>query len=279
MSIVATMQGLARYYDRRVRDLECDFFLDEIIAADLIERCLDIAPPPRQIVEVGTRMGAMTELLTHHFKTSTVTAVECCQAMLDHALERCATRPCGVRLDSDALPFADHSVDMVVANLSFSFWPFSLVRECLRVLKPDGALILSVFGQDNLKELQEISQASQTPLRLSIEPDILQLGDAIVAQRGQDPTIHVNQQTLAYPDLNALRLDLQKAGLSYRSGEPMPARFISSQHEELARAYACKEDNKQASLGITVQWLTAVSFTRSSRPDNLATNEQPLVRR
>lgn len=47
----------------------------------------------------------------------------------------------------EALPFADHSFDRIVANLSLSFAPSSLqaLRELFRVLRPGGKLVVSAF--------------------------------------------------------------------------------------------------------------------------------------
>ena len=48
----------------------------------------------------------------------------------------------------EALPFADHSFDRIVANLSLSFAPSPLhaLRELFRILRPGGKLVVSAFA-------------------------------------------------------------------------------------------------------------------------------------
>ena len=47
----------------------------------------------------------------------------------------------------ETLPFADHSFDRIVANLSLSFArsPLHALRELFRILRPGGKLIVSAF--------------------------------------------------------------------------------------------------------------------------------------
>jgi len=58
--------------------------------------------------------------------------------------------------DLEALPFADESFDLVISNLSLH-WANDLLGSMLqikRLLKPDGAFIASIFGEETLNELR-----------------------------------------------------------------------------------------------------------------------------
>jgi len=53
---------------------------------------------------------------------------------------------------AEALPFAAHSFDVAVSRLGIMFFadPVAAVREMLRVVKPDGALALAVWGKSEI---------------------------------------------------------------------------------------------------------------------------------
>lgn len=76
-----------------------------------------------------------------------------------------------VNLDVQALPFADHTAAVVLANHMLYHVPdkAQALREIRRVLKPDGYLLSATNSATNMRELRELMQ--QVTAQLGIEMD------------------------------------------------------------------------------------------------------------
>jgi D-aspartate ligase len=129
-----------------------------------------------RVLDVGAGAGvAAVALASRGFE---VTAVDAAVAMLELTERRAAEE--GVKLstvqgDASHLPTADGTVDVVVA-LGLLPWiedPFSVLREFARVLRPEGAVILSSDNRWRLNEAADPAlSALAEPLRRRITPHL-----------------------------------------------------------------------------------------------------------
>ena len=73
--------------------------------------------------------------------------------------------------DFHALPYEDHTFDLVIANhvLFYSKNLPKALSELHRVLKPGGRLIASTYGKAHMKEITELVQSFSPDIRLSME--------------------------------------------------------------------------------------------------------------
>lgn len=109
-------------------------------------------------LDLGCAAGRITRLLSPHF--STVTGYDLSQDMVDEAWRRCDQKGFAnhnmqfVQHDLDfGIPEESSSVDMVVMGLGTASDIRNLrnlLREIGRVLKPDGAFVLSFYNADAL---------------------------------------------------------------------------------------------------------------------------------
>lgn len=132
----------------------------------------------------------------------------------------------------DALPFADHSFDRIVANLSLSFAPSPLhaLRELFRVLRPGGKLIVGAFTP-----LADMSLLYRPPLQ---ELDIDEFtGEARLTLN------HMAQfcKALRVGQLHAFEEDTFSARLSQITAAP--ARLMRALSGHILLAVAAKLDS------------------------------------
>jgi len=100
-----------------------------------------------EVLDVGCGAGHVTAAVAPWSRS--VIASDFTPAMLEQvhvlARERNLTNIETREADVEQLPFADQRFDLVLSRLSAHHWPHPLngIRECLRVLKPGGLLLIS----------------------------------------------------------------------------------------------------------------------------------------
>jgi ubiquinone/menaquinone biosynthesis C-methylase UbiE len=93
-----------------------------------------------------------------------------------------------VAADGELLPFADASIDRVLCGLGLMFFPNAdlALRECRRVLRPQGRMALSVWGPATEVPLVECALACMRrllPPPKVARPSIFRFGDAAELDR------------------------------------------------------------------------------------------------
>ncbi len=165
-------------------------------AEDLAGRVAGMAG--RDILETACGTGIVTRALRRVLpETAAITATDLNQAMLDHA----QALPGGERVrwqqaDAQALPFADAAYDTVVNSFGVMFFPDKLraYREALRVLRPGGHFVFSVWNRLETVDLQFLAH------------------NAVAALYPQDPPGFLRRTPCGYHDIAAIRADLGQAG-------------------------------------------------------------------
>lgn len=101
----------------------------------------------RMLLDVGCGTGQFAVTALSRFPNLTVFGLDLSEKMLDQGKERYRVledRLHVVRGDSEKLPFADDSFDVITCSHSFHHYPrqAAVVAEMHRVLKPEGKLLL-----------------------------------------------------------------------------------------------------------------------------------------
>ena len=90
-----------------------------------------------------------------------------------------------------------------------------MINEWLRVLGPDGVLMLSALGVDTLHEWREVLRADDTPKLV----DMHDVGDALIQAGFSDPVLDVNHYKVTYADKMRLLQDIRAAEMWFPAAD------------------------------------------------------------
>jgi SAM-dependent methyltransferase len=193
-------------------------------AVDLATRLsgLEVA----SVLEVAAGTGVLTREMSARLPdTVEITATDLNQPMLDHAARIGTSRPVLWRqADVMALPFEDHSFDVVTCQFGAMFFPDkpAAFGEIRRVLRPGGRLVFNVWDRIETNDFARI------------------VTDALGEVFPDDPPMFMARVPHGYHDEARIRADLAAAGFSLPATvEAVEARSRAATAEIPAIAY-CK---------------------------------------
>jgi ubiquinone/menaquinone biosynthesis C-methylase UbiE len=200
-------------YDRHLGPV-----LFEPYASDMARRLPRLADGA--VLEIAAGTGIVTQKLATSLPQSVrIVATDLNQPMLDHAaskpgMERVTFRQANA-LD---LPFEDDAFDAVVCQFGVMFFPDRVAahRQALRVLKPDGRYIFSVWDS------------------LSHNPVTDIVVNAMAARYPQDPPKFLARTPHGYHDETAIHADLAAAGFTKVSIETVTLPSRAESHRDPA---------------------------------------------
>jgi len=194
--------------------------------------------PGTSLLDVGCGAGLLCQLANR--RGAAVAGFDAAESMIATARARVPGGDFRVG-DMEALPFADHSFDVVTGVNSFQFAanPVRALSEACRVAKPRASVVIATWGKPEDCEAEAVLAALR-PLSPPVPPSApgpfaLSKRDAleeILRQAGLQPTEFQEVDTpFLYPDLPTALRGLLAAGPAVRamqtSGEQKVAQAIS----------------------------------------------------
>jgi len=173
-----------------------------------------------------------------------------------------AATPLKIVLDEETLPFAAHSLDLIISALSLH-WVNDIpgvLAQALQCLKPDGLFLASLFGGETLVELRDCLSSAELELRGGITPrlspmvTIKDAGTLLQRTGFALPVVDCNRLQVTYPHPLALLHDLRKMGennaLINRSRTPLPRALLNRTIELYQKRYRLADGRIPATFEI-----------------------------
>lgn len=183
------------------------------VAEQMLSRLEWVTLQPKVIVDVGCGVGSSAALLRKRYPAAQVIALDIAYPMLQYAKQQEECSLDWVNADTCELPFRDHSVDFVFANMVLP-WVGNiekLLREWRRVLRPDGLLMFSGLGPDTLLTWRDALADITVPDLI----DMHEIGDALTRCKFADPVLDVDYFTLTYRQIEVLYQELNASGMLF----------------------------------------------------------------
>ncbi len=209
--VIFDRKAVRQHRDRAARTLDSVTPVLDAATDILLDRLDDMARTFSCVLDIGGRGITSQRLAARGIGT----------VSMDLSPQLVA-RASGLRVcaDEEWLPFAPHSFDLVIANLSLH-WAndlpgvFSQIRH---VLRPDGLFLASMPILPTLRPLRTALEATELALCDGVSPHVsplpTQQSCAQLMQRAGFalPVIDTEQLDLRYRSLSALMADLRAAG-------------------------------------------------------------------
>ncbi|HKQ31505.1 MAG TPA: malonyl-ACP O-methyltransferase BioC [Burkholderiales bacterium] len=192
--------------------------LQREIADRLLERLDDVRFAPTVALDIGCGTGYCTRALRRRYSDVRVVGLDLAHAMLRRANRRdwwrfFNRRPDFVCGDTESLPVATASVDLIVSNLTLQWCnPIATFAEFRRVLRPGSLLMFTSFGPETLREVRLAWSAIDDRPHVHGFLDLRDVGDLLFASGFTDPVVDVDRMTRHYPTVMDVLRELKQIG-------------------------------------------------------------------
>lgn len=113
-----------------------------------------------RVLDLGCGTGWFTRRIAELWPGAGLTGVDLSPGMIRQAREQTAADVHWLQADAESLPLPDQSFDIIFSNLMIQWCdhPGQVLRECRRLLRPGGQLLVSTLLDGTLRELKQAWQ-------------------------------------------------------------------------------------------------------------------------
>ena len=191
--------ALRTHLSRAERQGSAPFLLDRVVE-DFGERLAAVLRTFNSAADVGTPGPQLREVLSQ--RVAAITRIDL------------------LRQEDDRLGLAPESLDLAVSALALQAIDDlpGVLAQVRRALKPDGLLLVALFGGDTLTELRQAFAAAESEVEGGLSPRVLPFGDlrelgALLQRAGFAlPVADVDRVVVRYDTVFALMQDLRRMG-------------------------------------------------------------------
>ena len=209
---------------------------------------------PVRILDLGCGTGWFTRALLGLGWPGTVSGLDLSPGMVGHARVSSPSAIHWLIADAESVPLADGSVDLIFSNLMVQWCadPVPVLRECRRLLRPGGRMLVSTLLDGTLAELKQAWQVAD-PGHEHVNHFETE-AELVAKTRLALPaaTIDVHTFQLTYLSPLALAAELKHLGAGFKGGGRRLAATAPGRVRAMCRAYP-----EAAGGGVTASYQAA----------------------
>ena len=229
--------AVRRRFGRAAKTFDDADFLYRHSFDGLLSRLAPMQIDPRVVVDLGAATGRGTGELARRFRGARVLAIDFAMPMLEAARGRRGwlSKTREICADAGYLPLADHSADVVIANMLLPWVPDPdrVFREIARVLKPGGLFAFASLGPESLETIRHATN-DEDDARFHLFADMHDVGDGLLRAGLAEPVLDVDRLDVTYPDAERLFRDALASGAGNARRDRLPTLAGKGRLGELA---------------------------------------------
>ncbi|MBF0447398.1 MAG: methyltransferase domain-containing protein [Magnetococcales bacterium] len=254
------------------------------VGQQLLIRLEEIKIKPQKILNFGSRSGLITQQLRKKWPKATVVAATFSENAAKNSapyqgLLRRSRQPALVAA-GNALPFKRNGFDVVLSNMAlhWSGNPAATLREMRRILKPGGALLITVPGAESLQELKSCLARIDETFWGRVWPrvphfmDMREFGDLLASSGFTQPIADRDPIQATFADTETLIGGLKRMGAGNHHANRLKGLTPKGYIQQLDRLY--QQQFGQPDGGITVSM--EILFGHGWKADPNRPEEQPI---
>lgn len=252
-----------RWLTRNAATIGGGDFLRAHIASDLADRLAVVARPFTHGLVIGAGAQRVREIFLGSGRIARMLAAEPIAPLASSS-----DRGGAVVADSEALPFAPESFDLVVSMLDLGLvndLPGALVQ-LRRILKPDGLLLAALIGGESFSAIARAFALAESEITGGASPrvapmvDVRDLGSLLQRAGFALPVTDVDRLGLTYASPLAALGELRQLGLANsltaRSRRPLSRAVLIG----AMQAYQSEASTADGRVALTLDILTATAW-------------------
>ncbi len=183
-------------------------------ANELIERLDLLESARREVAVLGSRNEALIKWFRKKHPEAAVHPIE-------HPFADCTElnetqeEAHSARDTESSLPLDSGSVDLVISNLSVTFYPLQqFASESFRILSDGGILLISALGPDSFREIRMACTQLEDFAFNADFGDMHNFADLLLATGFKNPVVDADRTELNYSDISGLVRMIEHSGFA-----------------------------------------------------------------
>lgn len=210
---------------------------------------------PSVVLDIGCGTGYLTQALLKKYPNTQIYNIDLAEKMLHGQLYSKA-----ILADFDRLPFADQSVDILIANLCAQWSPSlsATIAEWFRVLKTGGRILFSTMIENSMYELRK---SWQQVMDISLKPDFLtavNVHNIFRQQKFHLQQTHQLQPTLYFDSLAAILRLFKSTGVNPELSRSHGGLMGKNKWQAIEKQYHCLQKPWGLPVTYHILWLEAI---------------------